>query len=80
MADASTATSSPVTADDGAGATTMARRTRFPDDFPGLKRCRDVKVLAAAIKGAADSLTSVDLSGGVFGWCGCVVTCGEWVP
>lgn len=42
----------------------MTARTCFPRDFPELKDCRDAKVLAAAIKGAADSLTSVDLSSG----------------
>ena len=38
----------------------------FPGDFPELRDCRDASKLAAAIAGAAQSLTSVDLSGGVF--------------
>lgn len=72
MADASTAAYSSGAAGDGEIAA-MTSRTRFPDDFPELKECRDASTLAAAIKGAADTLTSVDLSGGA---CCCVV----WQP
>ena len=62
MADATAAQPPSCDVSDGGDATGGPRR--FPDDFPELKGCRDAKVLAAAIKGAADSLTSVDLSGG----------------
>lgn len=58
-------TTSPRVADTGRSAVMPAFPLRaFPDDFPELKDCRDGPKLAAAITGAAATLTSVDLSGG----------------
>lgn len=61
---------------DGGSAPTGPPRA-FPDDFPELRDWKDPKQLPAAIKGAADSLTNVDLSGGVFGWWLCHSLCGD---
>lgn len=53
--------------DDGGSASTGPPRD-FPKDFPELWHWTDAKQVLAATKGAADSLTKVDLSRGVFGW------------
>lgn len=42
----------------------------FPQDFPTLRHCRDAPRLAAAIAGAAASLTSIGLHRGVRMGCG----------
>ena len=76
MADATTTQPPSCDVSDGGDATAGPRR--FPDDFPELKDCRDATTLAVAIKGAADSLTSVDLTGSEC--CSGVATRDKWVP